>query len=152
MLAFFLTFIKSQSALIYNFFDTAQIYLFGTWFMRMWTIWGRQVVNRNTNDINYIYIVRFFVDGCKICFCTYLFWCCRLEFIKKRKSLIHVLVNDKPQRNIYTEHNMMCLWFWYNINDTKNMFSKFCSLSWYYFGVSFFCVVLLFLVRLLSCK
>lgn len=30
----------------------------------------------------------------------------QIRVYKKRKSLIHVLVNDKPQRNIYTEHNI----------------------------------------------
>lgn len=33
----------------------------------------------------------------------------QIRVYKKRKSLIHVLVNDKPQRNIYTEHNMICV-------------------------------------------
>lgn len=29
--------------------------------------------------------------------------------VYKKKSLIHVLVNDRPQQNIYTEHNMICV-------------------------------------------
>lgn len=33
----------------------------------------------------------------------------QIRVYKKRKSLIHVLVNDKPQQNIYTEHNMICV-------------------------------------------
>lgn len=33
----------------------------------------------------------------------------QIRVYKKRKSLIHVLVNDKPQRNIYSEHNMICV-------------------------------------------
>lgn len=33
----------------------------------------------------------------------------QIRVYKKRKSLIHVLVNDKPQRNIYTKHNMICV-------------------------------------------
>lgn len=33
----------------------------------------------------------------------------QIRVYKKRKSLIHVLVNDKPQRNIFTEHNMICV-------------------------------------------
>lgn len=60
---------------------------------------------------------------------------------------MHVLVNDKPQRNIYTEHNMICV---SDFGIRKICFQS--SVSWYYFGVSFFCVVFLFLVLLLSCK
>lgn len=62
---------------------------------------------------------------------------------------MHVLVNDKPQRNIYTEHNMICV---SDFGIRKICFQS----SVVYLGTIseflFFCVVLLFLVWLLSCK
>lgn len=62
---------------------------------------------------------------------------------------MHVLVNDKPQRNIYTEHNMICV---SDFGIRKICFQS----SVVYLGTIseflFFCVVLLFLVLLLSCK
>lgn len=62
---------------------------------------------------------------------------------------MHVLVNDKPQRNIFTEHNMICV---SDFGIRKICFQS----SVVYLGTIseflFFCVVLLFLVLLLSCK
>lgn len=62
---------------------------------------------------------------------------------------MHVLVNDKPQRNIYSEHNMICV---SDFGIRKICFQS----SVVYLGTIseflFFCVVLLFLVLLLSCK